>query len=143
VGFARRYADHFLATLKPQSEKRLERFPGLYDRDRMLAAKTLREFDDAVTAPMHGFLGVDDYYTRSSSKPLLGAVRVPTLVLNAEDDPFLPSSFLPDATDVSPSVRLEQPGHGGHVGFVRGSVPLIGNINWIPQRLLRFFSDRT
>ena len=142
VGLSRIYADHFLKSLKLRSLERLERFPGLYDRDKMLAARTLREFDDVVTAPLHGFLGVEDYYTRASSKPLLGGVRVPTLVLNSQDDPFLPSRFLPAAAEVSSTVRLEQPGRGGHVGFVRGDVPLMGNINWIPLRLLRFFSDK-
>lgn len=142
VGFARYYADHFLKTLKRQSLKRLALFPGLYDRDTMLASRTLREFDNVVTAPLHGYRDTDDYYTRASSKPLLGEVRVPTLVLNARDDPFLPAQFLPVAAGVSAAVRLEQPEQGGHVGFVSGGVPPFGNIDWMPRRLLRFFSDR-
>jgi len=142
VGFARVYADHFLKTLKQQSLRRLAIFPGIYDRDAMLASRTLREFDNVVTAPLHGYRDTDDYYTRASAKPLLGAVRVPTLVLNARDDPFLPPQFLPAAADVSAAVVLEQPALGGHVGFVAGGIPLFGNIDWMPQRLLRFFSDK-
>lgn len=142
VGFARQYADHFLKTLKRRSLERLALFPGLYDQDTMLAARTLREFDNVVTAPLHGYRDTDDYYTRASAKPLLGAVRVPTLVLNARDDPFLPPRFLPVASGVSDVVKLEQPAHGGHVGFVSGAVPAFGNIDWMPQRLLRFFSDK-
>jgi predicted alpha/beta-fold hydrolase len=142
VGFARFYADHFLDTLKRRSLQRLALYPGLFDRDAMLASRTLRQFDNAVTAPLHGFRDTDDYYTRASSKPLLCAIRVPTLVLNAQDDPFLPPRFLPVASQVSSAVRLEQPAKGGHVGFVRGGFPLLSNIDWMPQRLLRFFSDK-
>jgi predicted alpha/beta-fold hydrolase len=142
AGFARLYARHFLATLKHRSLARLALHPGLYDRDAMLASRTLRQFDNVVTAPLHGYRDTDDYYTRASSRPLLAAIRVPTLVLNARDDPFLPPRFLPAAGEVSSAVTLEQPARGGHVGFVGGRVPLAGNIDWMPQRLLRFFSDK-
>ena len=94
-------------------------------------------FDDAVTAPLHGFAGVDDYWRRASSKPLLQGIRVPALVLNPRNDPFLPAHALPTPTQVSLQVRLEQPAHGGHVGFVRGGLP--GRLDWLPRRLLHFF----
>ncbi len=67
----------------------------------MRRARTLREFDNVVTAPLHGFRDTDDYWTRASSKPLLGQIAVPTLILNARDDPFLPEEALPGADEVS------------------------------------------
>jgi predicted alpha/beta-fold hydrolase len=137
-GFNLFYARHFLATLKAKSLVKLARHPGLYDAARVRAARTLREFDDLVTAPLHGFRDTDDYWTRASSKPWLKRIEVPTLVLNARDDPFLPAAALPGPGDVSAKVTLEQPEEGGHVGFVSGSFP--GNLEWLPRRILDFFS---
>ncbi len=137
-GFSAFYGRHFLGSLRRTALAKLARFPGLFDEARVRAAKTLRQFDDAMTAPVHGFAGVDDYYTRSSAKPLLAFVEVPTLLLNARDDPFLPSQYLPSPGDVAPAVRLEFPPHGGHVGFVRGWP---GRIDWLPQRLIHFFRN--
>ena len=136
-GFALNYAKHFLKTLKASSLAKLERHPGLYDAAAVRRSGTLREFDNIVTAPLHGFRDTDDYWTRSSAKPLLACVRVPTLVINARDDPFLPESALPTERDVSSAVKLELPARGGHVGFVSGPFP--GNLDWLPTRILHFF----
>ncbi len=136
-GFGRAYSRHFLTTLKRGALERLERFPGLFDREAVVRARSLRDFDNVVTAPLHGFRDTDDYWTRASAKPHLAGIRVPTLILNARDDPFLPESALPSERDVSPAVKLEFPSHGGHVGFVTGPFP--GHIEWLPQRLLHFF----
>ncbi|MBE0612532.1 MAG: alpha/beta fold hydrolase [Burkholderiales bacterium] len=133
------YTRMFLASLRRKSLHKLERYPGLFDGARMRAARSLREFDDVVTAPLHGFRDTDDYWTRASAKPLLAGVRVPTLVLNARNDPFLPAPHLPRPEDVSAAVLLEQPAKGGHVGFAVGAFP--GNIDWLPQRLLAFFGE--
>jgi predicted alpha/beta-fold hydrolase len=131
------YARHFLSTLKPKALAKLAANPGLYDAARVRESRTLREFDDCVTAPLHGFRDTDDYWTRASSKPVLSGIRVPTLVLNARNDPFLPHGALPAPNDVAPAVTLEQPEEGGHTGFVSGAFP--GNLGWLPRRLLRFF----
>jgi predicted alpha/beta-fold hydrolase len=136
-GFALFYARHFLATLKVNSLAKLERFPGLFDAAAVQNARTLRQFDNAFTAPVHGFRDCDDYYIRSSAKPFLAHIRVPTLLINARDDPFLPQAALPAQREVSDAVRLEFPARGGHVGFVSG--PLPGNIEWLPARVLHFF----
>ena len=136
-GFNLLYARNFLATLKAKSIAKLDRHPGLYDAERVRAARTLREFDDLVTAPLHGFQNTDDYWTRASSKPWLKDIRVPTLVLNARNDPFLPAPALPGPADVSGAVTLEQPQGGGHVGFVSGPFP--GRFDWLPRRILGFF----
>jgi predicted alpha/beta-fold hydrolase len=104
----------------------------------MLASRSLHAFDDAVTAPLHGFLGVEDYWHRASAKPLLGSIAVPTLILNAHNDPFMPATALPHPSEVSRSVTLELPHEGGHVGFVTGRIP--GRLDWLPQRLMHYFS---
>ena len=105
----------------------------------MLAARTLREFDNEVTAPLHGYRDTDDYWTRGSAKPVLGEIKVPALILNAKNDPFLPASVLPMPHEVSSYVTLNFTEHGGHVGFMRGGFP--GNCTWMPQRAFRFFDE--
>ena len=137
-GVNRIYAAHFLATLKPKSLAIASRFPGLLDTVRIRGVRTMWEFDDIVTAPLHGFAGTRDYWTRASSKPWLRAIRVPTLVLNARNDPFIPASSLPADAEVGAGVTLEQPRGGGHAGFARGPFP--GNVGWLPQRLLHYFA---
>ena len=140
-GFNRLYTRHFLHTLKQRAQARLERFPDLFDGARMRAAHNLWQFDDAVTGPIHGFAGADDYWQKSSARPWLAHLRVPTLTVNPKNDPFLPASHLPTPAEASPCVRLEQPDQGGHVGFVGGNFP--GRLDWLPQRLLHFFLFET
>ena len=131
------YTRLFLRTLKPKALRMIARHPGLADPQRVRRARNLGEFDDAFTAPIHGFRDAADYWERASSKPHLRELRVPTLILNARNDPFQPADVLPVASAVSDWVRLEQPAHGGHVGFAQGSLP--GHLDWLPQRLLHFF----
>ncbi|HSD61747.1 MAG TPA: alpha/beta fold hydrolase [Burkholderiales bacterium] len=138
-GLNRVYTWHFLASLRPKGLAKLGPHPGLYDRRAVARASTLREFDNLVTAPVHGFRDTDDYWTRASSKPLIGRIHVPTLVLNARNDPFVPPPCLPAPQDAGPGVILEFPDEGGHVGFVTGPFP--GNIRWLPRRVLDFFAD--
>ncbi len=138
AGFNRVYARHFLQTLIPAARAKHQRFPGRFDLRRALASRTLRDFDDAVTAPLHGFAGADDYYARSSAGPLLGRIRVPTLLLHARNDPFLPPAALPRADRLPPAVNLELLAQGGHVGFVHGPPP--GRLDWMPERVLAHFS---
>jgi predicted alpha/beta-fold hydrolase len=133
------YTRLFLSTLKPKALAKLEVFPGIYDRDTVRAARRFREFDNAVTAPLHGFRDTDHYWTSSSSGPWLEHIRVPTLVLNARNDPFLPEHALLAAAQKSAScVVLEFPRTGGHAGFLAGSFP--GRHGWLPQRLFEFLS---
>jgi predicted alpha/beta-fold hydrolase len=137
-GFNRIYTHHFLATLKAKTTLKLQRYQALCDAKRMRAARTLREFDDAVTAPLHGFHSADDYYARASSRQFLAGIALPTLLVNARNDPFLPAQCLPTAHEVSSHVELDTPEDGGHVGFVSGRFP--GNINWLTNRVLNFFA---
>jgi predicted alpha/beta-fold hydrolase len=126
--------------LKIKSLAKLQRFPGLYDANIVRYARTLREFDNVVTAPLHGYRDTDDYWTRASSKPDLRHIDVPTLIVHARNDPFLPGRYLPAAGKVSASVTLDFPDGGGHTGFASGPFP--GNLDWLPERLLAFFSEK-
>ena len=137
-GLNRIYARHFLSTLVPKALAMGRRFPGTLDAAAIRRAGSMHAFDDAVTAPLHGFSSVDDYWRRASSKPWLGGVAVPTLVLNARNDPFIPASSLPDSHKVNRAVTLEQPDHGGHAGFALPPFP--GSLDWLPDRLLQFFT---
>lgn len=138
-GFNRIYTREFLRTLKPKAFAKLDRFPGLFDRTTMSGARDFDTFDDLYTAPAHGYRGVLDYWSRASSKSDLQRIAVPTLVLSARNDPFLPARHLPGAAEASASVTLEQPAGGGHVGFVAGGFP--GHLRWLPERLLDFFTQ--
>jgi len=137
VGFCKVYTWRFLRTMKAKSLIKLRQHPGIFREQVMLRARTLREFDNEVTAPLHGYRDTDDYWTRGSAKPGLINVKVPTLVLNARNDPFLPASALPTPAAVSPQVTLEFPEHGGHVGFLDGAFP--GDGGWMPRRVFHFF----
>ncbi len=139
-GFNRVYARNFLATLKRKSLLKLDQFPGLFDREAMLRARDLHAFDNVVTAPLHGYRDTDDYWHRASARHVLHDITLPTLVLNARNDPFLPETALPSRRDVAASVELEQPAGGGHVGFMRGAPP--GHIAWLPQRICGFFEQQ-
>jgi uncharacterized protein len=133
-GFGRQiYTRMFMRTMKRKALIKLAQHPGLFDAARMRAARDLRDFDEVFTGPLHGFAGADDYYRRASAKPHLDRIRVPALVLNARNDPFLPAEALPAATEVGAHVTLWQPAHGGHVGFAQGRWP--GHLRTLPQRV--------
>ena len=133
-GFNMTYTRNFLSTMKRKSLAKLRQHPGLFDADALRATRTLREFDDLVTAPLHGFRDVDDYYTRASSKPLLREIALPTLMLNARNDPFLPGTALPDARQLSSAITAVFPLEGGHVGFPDAR----GGLTWLPKTVLEF-----
>ena len=117
------YSRMFLATMKPKALAKWRQHPGLFDRYRLAAARTLYEFDNVFTAPLHGFADTPDYWARASAKPHLARVRIPALVLNARNDPFVPAAALPGTADVGRFVTLWQPAQGGHVGFPAGGWP--------------------
>jgi predicted alpha/beta-fold hydrolase len=121
------YAYHFLRRLRPKALDVLARFPretAHLDADRIRGARTFAAFDRHVTAPLHGFTSAEDYYARASSLPYLGRIRVPTLCISSEDDPFFPREALAPARGAaSPDVRFEVTPWGGHTGFVSGPWP--------------------
>lgn len=141
-GFSRLYTRHFLKSLQRKAAAKLAHFPGLFDGDSMRSANTLFDFDDAVTAPMHGFADASDYYSRSSSIRFLSRIRRHTLLLSSYDDPFLP----PDVLDSVRMLALENSclqseflPRGGHVGFVSGRNPFSARY-YAEERVFEFLT---
>ncbi len=125
------YTRMFLQSMKPKALRKLAQHPGLFDRDALLRTKDLYEFDNVFTAPLHGFKNTDDYWLRASAKPHLRLIKIPALVVNARNDPFVPASSLPSHHEVGSHVTLWQPAHGGHVGFAQGRLP--GHLRTLPD----------
>jgi hypothetical protein len=128
------YTRMFLRTLKKKTFEKLGRQLISVDLRRLQRARTFWEFDDTVTAPLHGFLGADDYWQRSSSAPWLARIRIPTLVVNARNDPFLPGAVLDALGEMPRNVVLEFPASGGHAGFP-------GRGRWLARRVIEFLSS--
>ncbi len=125
------YTRMFLRTMVPKALAKWRQHPGLFDRDALRAVRDLHAFDDLFTAPLHGFRDADDYWRRASAQPLLGAVRIPALAVNALNDPFVPADSLPRPGQAGTHVTLWQPPHGGHVGFAFGRLP--GHVRAMPE----------
>jgi len=139
-GASRLYQWHLLRAMRSRTlAKFRDRGAASIDLGRAARARTFREFDDAVTAPLHGFDGVDDYYGRSSSRQFLGGIVTPTLVVHALDDPFTTPQIVPAHGEVGAGVTLEITAGGGHVGFVEGSVPGLHRY-WLEGRIPRFLA---
>jgi len=137
-GILRLYGRLFLRTLKRKALLKAKRFPSLLDSADISAIQTFAQFDDRVTAPLHGFTNGLDYWRQSSSGPFLHGIRRPTLLISACDDPFLPKEYLPwDVVKNSRIIRAEFPERGGHVGFVEGKWPGRASY-WVDRRIIRF-----
>ncbi|WP_018150899.1 YheT family hydrolase [Leeia oryzae] len=140
-GWNRRlYSQTFLKTLKPKLKQLLIRHPALqhrYSMEKLARIDTIRAFDDLFTAPLHGYRDVNDYWQRASSLPYLQFVTVPTLVLNARNDPFIPADSLPTQEQVSASITLDFPAHGGHAGFIH-AWPWMRYNSKLPQKIFHF-----
>lgn len=126
------YTPMFVDSMRPKAMQMTQRFPGLLSEEKIIAARTIHDIDNAVTAVLYGATDAEDYYAKNASKPWLPSIRLPTLILNARNDPFIPASSLPTADEVSASVTLEYPETGGHAGFPRDN-------NWFATHLLEFF----
>ncbi len=133
------YTPMFVNSMRPKALEKARQFPGLLDEEKIKSAKTIREFDTYVTAKLHGFVDADDYWAKNAAKPWLPYIQIPTLILNAKNDPFIPVESLPDQTSVSNTVTLETTEEGGHVGFL--SAPFPGNNNWLPQHIIHYFES--
>ncbi|WP_423596973.1 YheT family hydrolase [Roseateles sp. MS654] len=134
------YTRMFLRTMVPKALKKLKQHPGLFDGERLRRVRNLYEFDNIFTGPLHGFRDVDDYWLRASAKPHLARIRVPALVLNARNDPFVPAHSLPEQGHVGAHVTLWQPREGGHVGFPSGRPP--GHVRTMPERVTDWLASR-
>ncbi len=127
------YTRMFMRTMVPKALRKLEQHPGLFDGERLREARDLYEFDNLFTAPLHGYRDTEDYWARASAKPHLHRIRIPALVLNARNDPFVPASSLPGLQAAGTWVTLWQPAHGGHVGFPAGWPP--GHVFAMPTQV--------
>ena len=129
------YTPSFVDSMRPKALAMLVRFPNLpLEIEKIKAAKTIHDIDNAVTAVLYGARDAEDYYAKNASKPWLQQIRLPTLILNAKNDPFIPEHTLPTAAEVSEFVTLEYPETGGHVGFA-------GRDNWLATRILDYFTS--
>jgi uncharacterized protein len=122
TAMGRFYTRLFVKNLVKKSQSKADLIASSCDFERGLRAQSFREFDDAITAPLHGFLHADDYYERSSSGQFLPLIRIPTLLLHSEDDPFLPAGCIPYSNIASnPQIQAVITETGGHVGFIHGT----------------------
>lgn len=136
-GLSKGYQRYLLKRMKASVKRKFDRHTAAFDWDRAMRAKTFAEFDDAVTAPLHGFAGKQDYYDKCSAGNFLDSIEVPTLVINALDDPFMTPNVIPDEAILSDNVTLEVAENGGHVGFVSGGTPWRPTF-YLPGRILEF-----
>lgn len=135
----RLYMRHLLRPLRARMREKALRFPGRFDISRLASIRTFHEFDALFTAPYHGFRSVDDYWERSSSKHFLSSIGIPTLLISAQDDPFLsPGCFPTEIARTRDNIFLEMPAYGGHVGFIHN---LALRKTWLDRRILEFFRE--
>jgi uncharacterized protein len=125
-GFSRFYQQFFLNSLRRKAQEKACRFPDLAPADKISGLRTLEDFDNLITGPLHGFRDAEDYYQQSSSLPRLEHIRLATLLLSAVDDPMLPREVLDEVREVArrnPALQVEFVERGGHAGFITGSWP--------------------
>ena len=135
IGFSNIYQYHLVNKMKNAIRRKFDEYTAAFDWYRTMAAKTFAEFDDAVTAPLHGFSGKDEYYDKCSSIGYLSDIRIPTLIINALDDPFMTPAGLPSPNQLSDSVTLELSSAGGHIGFIDGGYPWKPSY-YLPDRII-------
>ena len=138
-GLSRLYQLHLLSRLRTKYQIKFSHRPSPLNVD-IARLNTFFKFDDQVTAPLHGFDGVDDYYQRSSSRQYISKIKVPTLLLHASDDPFMYPTTVPDASELAPAVTLELSAAGGHVGFVSGRWPWRARY-WVDERVVSWLVE--
>lgn len=139
-GLARVYQAHLINGLKEAFEAKFSVIDPPEPRPDLAKLRDFPSFDNAITAPLNGFADAEDYYERSSSGPFLAHIRAPTLVIHAEDDPFMAPDIIPAERDLSGAIRFELSRHGGHVGFV--SAGRYGEpVYWLERRIPAFLRD--
>jgi predicted alpha/beta-fold hydrolase len=132
------YENRFLKRLKQRIRKRAESMPGVYDMQRLARARTVYEFDDSITAPSFGFGTADNYYRTQSSKQFIPSIQIPTLLVQAKDDPLIPFEIFEDPIVLqNPNVRLVAVDHGGHLGFLSNSEPRF----WVDRIILQWIES--
>jgi len=140
TGFSKFYQHYLLKSMKTSVRRKFNRHTAAFNWDLAMSATTFAEFDDAVTAPLHGFDGGHDYYEKCSAARFLGQIERPTLIINALDDPFMTPDVIPHRDRLSEHVTLEISEAGGHVGFIEGGTPWRPKY-YLPPRILQFLSS--
>ena len=143
-GFSRVYQNYLLRTMRTNLQSKIRRQSAARARwqpTQITRIATLREFDELVTAPLHGFESADHYYQTCSGLSLLARIPIPTLVIHAADDPFMTDAVIPAAEQLSPLVRYELSRQGGHVGFLHGS-PWRPRF-WLDERISQWLRQQT
>jgi hypothetical protein len=150
-GFSRFYRVNLLKELKTYMDIKLEHLESIGQSQEAMKIKELGDlstissfwqYDDRVVAKLHDFADVQDYYRRSSSRQYLKSISVPTLLIQAADDPFMTTEVLPEINEMSSQVQLELTQHGGHVGFISGLIPFRPQY-WLEQRIPEFLMGYT
>ncbi|HIO10666.1 MAG TPA: alpha/beta fold hydrolase [Deltaproteobacteria bacterium] len=139
-GFSKIYQKHFVDLMREAAKRKFRDLAPLFNPGDLNKIKTLREFDEKVTAPLHGFVNADQYYSESSCKQFLKNICVPTLIMNSLDDPFLERNTFPGPKEVSDMVELEFLQNGGHAAFIMGSIWKY--FSWIETRIPEFFKKQ-
>lgn len=139
-GFSKVYQWYFIKCLRDRLGQKHQIIPSPLDQSLIYKVNTMYDFDNQITAPLHGFSCVDEYYSNSSSRQYLHAIHVPTLILHAKDDPLMPEDVIPESKELSPHVQLEVSEAGGHVGFVTGRYPWCPEY-WLEQRITKFLGE--
>lgn len=142
IGFSRLYQRHLLKRMKSSVARKFDSHTAAFNWERAMSAATFDDFDDAVTAPLHGFTGKQDYYDRCSSVNFLSTISRQTLIINALDDPFMTRKVIPTADRLSSAVTLEVAEHGGHVGFISGGTPWHPEF-YLPGRIIEFLEPHS
>ncbi|NNC77739.1 MAG: hydrolase [Woeseiaceae bacterium] len=139
IGFSRVYQSYLIKRMKRSLSDKFDRHTFAFDWQRAMGASTFAEFDDAVTAPLHGFDGKNDYYDRCSSMHFLASIDRPTLILNALDDPFMTTDMFESIESISANVTIEASERGGHVGFIEGGTPWKPRF-YLPRRIVEYLT---
>ena len=141
LGFSRLYQIYLLKRMKESVTRKFDEHTAAFDWDKAMSARTFAEFDDWVTAPLHGFENMQDYYDRCSSVHFLKDIERPTLIINALDDPFMTKDVIPADDKLSEYVTLEVAQAGGHVGFIDGGTPWRPSF-YLPGRIIGFLEPQ-
>jgi len=139
TGLSRLYRNYLLHSLRENYRKKFSSLPSPVTVD-VKQLKTFRDYDDKVTAPLHGFTGVDDYYTQCSSRQFLKDIKIPTRIIHSRDDPFMYPDTVPAPDDLGESVELLLTRYGGHVGFIN-TVGWFQNQYWCDDKIIEFLVD--
>ena len=139
TGINKTYGSHFLRTLKTKAIRKIKDHNLSIEIQSIRECTTLKQFDNYFTAPMHGYTDVNDYWSRASSEPFLSSIKTPTMIIHAENDPFLPGNKLKTLTQNNGNIMLNLTTQGGHVGYT--SDPFPGHIDWLPKQITKYFKE--